>query len=92
MGSNDPISSMFDVLFVGIILDRERGNIINITCNTVSHITEEFIKSIILGYNLIEYIDEIEEEIKDRFHGIAQKAIIAAIKDARNKYMLIKNS
>lgn len=90
VGSNDPISAMYDILFVGVILERENGEIIDITCNTVSHITEDFIKSVILGYSLLEDIDEITNAIKDRFYGIAQKAVIAAVKDARNKYMMIK--
>lgn len=91
VGSNDPISAIYDILFIGIILEREDGKIVDITCNTVSHITEDFIKSIMLGYSLLEDIDEITDAIKDRFYGIAQKAVIAAIKDARNKYLMIKS-
>ncbi|SHI83446.1 protein of unknown function [Geosporobacter subterraneus DSM 17957] len=90
ISSNDPISAMFDMFFIGIILERENGKIVDLTCNMVRDVTADFIKSMLIDYNLIEDIDQIVEEIKDRFHGIAQKAVIAAVKDARNKYMMLK--
>ncbi|HYE81292.1 MAG TPA: DUF3870 domain-containing protein [Clostridia bacterium] len=90
IGSNDPISDIFDTFFIGIILDRNDGGIIDVTCNTVKDTTSDFIKSIIIGYNLINDEELIINEIRDRFHGIAQKAVIAAVKDARNRYMMLK--
>lgn len=89
ISNNDPISAMFDVFFVGIILERDNGKIVDLTCNMVRDITSDFIKSILIGYNLENDIELIVEEIKDRFQGIAQKAVIAAIKDARNKYLML---
>ncbi|AOT73271.1 hypothetical protein Gferi_22745 [Geosporobacter ferrireducens] len=90
ISSNDPISAMFDMFFIGIILERDSGKIVDLTCNMVRAVTADFIKSMLIDYNLLEDIDQIVEEIKDRFHGIAQKAVIAAVKDARNKYMMLK--
>lgn len=91
IGKNDPISAMYNIFFVGIILERDSGKIIDSTCNMVRDVTTDFIRSIIIGYNLIDDIDQIVEDIKNRFYGMAQKAVIAAIKDARNKYIMIKN-
>ena len=89
ISNNDPISSIFDTFFIGIIVDRDDGKIIDVTCNMVSEITSDFIKSILIGYNLRDEEDKIVYDIKDRFHGIAQKAVIAALKDARNRYMML---
>lgn len=91
IGKNDPISAVYNIFFVGIILERDSGKIIDSTCNMVRDVTTDFIRSIIIGYNLIEDIDQIVDEIQDRFYGMAQKAVIAAVKDARNKYIMIKN-
>lgn len=91
IGKNDPISAMYNIFFVGIILERDSGKIIDSTCNMVRDVTTDFIRSIIIGYNLIDDIDQIVEDIKNRFYGMAQKAVIAAIKDARNKYIMIRN-
>jgi len=92
VAANDPISAIYDMFFVGIILDRDTGKIIDVTCNMVKDVTSEFIKSLLIDYNLEHDIDLIVEEIKDRFLGIAQKAVIAAVKDARNKYLMTKNN
>ncbi|WP_432408045.1 DUF3870 domain-containing protein [Wukongibacter sp. M2B1] len=89
IGKSDPISAMFDIFFIGIILDRRTGKIIDSTCNMVRDVTNDFIRSILIGYNLMDDIDEIVNEIKDRFYGMAQKAVIAAVKDARNKLAMI---
>ncbi len=92
ISKSDPISAMYDIFFVGIILERNSGKIIDSTCNMVRDVTTDFIRSILIGYNLIDDIDEIVDEIKDRFYGMAQKAVIAAVKDARNKFDMIINN
>lgn len=90
ISKNDPIAALYDILFIGIILERKSGEIIDSTCNMARDVTSDFIKSILVGYNLKDDLEDIVYEIQDRFHGIAQKAVIAAIKDARNKYMMMK--
>jgi hypothetical protein len=92
ISKNDPISAMYDIFFVGIILKRDSGEIIDSTCNMVRDVTTDFIRSILIGYNLLDDINEIIGEIEDRFYGMAQKAVIAAVKDARNKFMMIKGN
>ncbi len=92
ISGNDPIADIFDTFFLGIILDRNDGRIIDVTCNMVKDVTSDFIKSMFMGYSLSEETDLIIEEIRDRFHGIAQKAVIAALKDARNRYIMLNNN
>jgi hypothetical protein len=92
IGKNDPISAMYNIFFLGIIIERGSGKIVDSTCNMVRDVTTDFIRSILIGYNLVDDIEMIIDEIKDRFYGMAQKAVIASIKDARNKYMMIRNN
>ena len=89
ISKNDPITDMFSTFFIGIILNKESGIIVDSTCNMVRDVTTDFIRSILIDYNLIDDIDQIVYEIQTRFFGIAQKAIVASIKDARNKYLMI---
>ncbi len=89
IGKTDPISAMYEIFFVGIIVNRNTGEIIDATCNMVRDVTTDFIRSILIGYNLVDDIDEIVDEIKDRFYGMAQKAVIASVKDGRNKFLVI---
>jgi hypothetical protein len=91
IGTNDPIASRDDIFFIGLIIDRRTNKIVDATCNMVRDITNEFIKSIIVEYDIVDEIDSLIEEIKDRFHGMAQKSVCASIKDARNKYLILTN-
>lgn len=92
ISKNDPISAMYDIFFIGIILEKDNDKIVDATCNMVRDATTDFIRSILIGKDLIKDIDKIANEISDRFYGMAQKTVIAAIKDAKNKYLMIKNS
>jgi len=86
----DPISDIFSTFFVGVMVNSTNDKIIDFTCNTVSQKTSNFIEDIILGYNLLEDMDEMISQIERRFLGTAQKALIVALKDAQNKYKMFK--
>jgi hypothetical protein len=86
LGKTDPILSTYDIFFIGLIIDKNTDMIIDTTCNTVKEKTAEFINSIISGHNIH---DDIEHEIRERYFGMAQRALMAAVKDARNKYQMI---
>lgn len=91
IATNDPIADIFETFFIGIILDKNDGRIIDVTCNMVKDVTSDFIKSMLIGFSLADEVELIIDEIKSRFHGIAQKAVIAAVKDARNRYIMLSN-
>lgn len=86
----DPITKMYSSFFVGLILDKNTDIILDITCNAISDITNDFIKTILVGKNLVKDLNEIILEIDERFLGTAQKALIVALKDCFNKYSVYK--
>jgi hypothetical protein len=92
IGKNDPIAEGYEIFFIGIILNRDTGEIVDATCNMVRDMTTDFIRSILIGYHLADDRVAIEAEIKDRFHGMAQKAVIASVKDALNKYLMLSQA
>lgn len=58
----------------------------------VRDMTNVFLKSVVLDYDIVNEEDALIDEIKERFHGMAQKSVCASIKDGRNKYLnLLKN-
>ena len=89
LSKTDPIFSTHDIFFIGLIIDKETNIIVDSTSNTVKEKTSEFINSIVTDYDIVKNIDELELEVKERYHGMVQKAVIAAVKDARNKYLMI---
>ena len=86
---SDPITSAFEIFFIGLIIDRKSHKIVDSTCNVVKEKTEAFINDLLIGFDLLNDLDKIETQIFERYHGIAQKALAAAIKDAANKYKMI---
>ena len=90
ISKNDPIADLYHTFFLGIITEREDGVIVDITSNMVKDVTTDFIRSMLVGYRLSLDIDDMIQQVETRFFGMAQKAVIAALKDARNKYIMVK--
>ncbi len=80
--SDNAITQNFNSFFIGFVVDRTTGEIVDVSCSATISTTEKFIASLFLGKTL-EYFDQ---EIKDRYFGSSQKAIIVAYKDGIKKY------
>jgi hypothetical protein len=88
---DDPIASMYEVFFLSLVVDRDSGIIVDATCNTAREMTKDFIRSLLVRRNLAEGVDGMVGEIRRRFFGLAQKALIVALKDAHNHYVMAKS-
>ena len=89
VSKDDPISSDYEVFFVGLILERDTGKIVNATCNTARDLTRDFITSLLVGGNLLTGLDELSNQVRNRFFGFVQKPLIAALKDAHNRFVVL---
>lgn len=87
---DDPIASNYQVFFLSIIVDRANDRVIDATCNMASDMTKDFIHSLLVGHDLAKDMEEMVAVIRRRFFGLAQKALIVALKDAHNRYMMVK--
>jgi hypothetical protein len=90
IAKDDPIASSNQVFFVSIIVDEETGLVVDATCNTVREMTENFIRLLLVGKNLATGVDEMVQEIRQRFFGLVQKTLIVALKDAHNRFMVLR--
>jgi hypothetical protein len=90
ISKDDPISSSFEVFFVSLVVDRETGVIVDATCNTARDMTKEFIRSLLVQRNLETGIEEIVGEVRSRFFGLVQKSLLVALKDAHNRFLVLK--
>ncbi|MDF2500440.1 MAG: hypothetical protein K0Q77_1154 [Anaerosporomusa subterranea] len=86
---DDPVTSIYEVFFVSLIIDKSNDLIINAACNTASPMTEDFIRSLVIGRNILTEMEAMTQEIRCRFFGLLQKALIVALKDAHNRYMIV---
>lgn len=90
ISKDDPISSSYEVFFVSLVVDRETGVIVDSTCNTARDMTKEFIRSLLVRRNLETGIEEIVGEVRSRFFGLVQKSLLVALKDAHNRFLVLK--
>ncbi|MBU5676244.1 DUF3870 domain-containing protein [Alkaliphilus sp. MSJ-5] len=84
--NDNAITQNFNSFFIGFVVDRTTGKIVDVSCSATISTTEKFIASLFLGKTLKYFDENLEEEIKDRYFGSSQKAIIVAYKDGIKKY------
>ncbi|MCT4566098.1 MAG: DUF3870 domain-containing protein [Maledivibacter sp.] len=89
--SNDnAITERFKLFFIGFVIDTDLDEVVDAKSTATIDITSEFIKSMFLGQKFDKYYKEIEDEVKRRYFGTSQRAIIVAYKDAVKKYTEVK--
>lgn len=87
--ADDAINTMYNTFSLCLIVETKTDNIENLACTTVMDETEEFIRYLICGKNLVKDLDLIIESLKNRFYGLVQKTLIVALKDAQNRYLVL---
>jgi len=90
--SSNAITTNFNEFFIGFVVNKKDDKIIDLSCTSILRTTEKFIWSIFINKQLNEYDISIENDIRNRYFGSSQKAIIVAYKDAFKKYKEIKKS
>ena len=88
--SDNAITTRYNSFFIGFVVDVVTGKIVDTGCSATIRTTEEFINCLFLEKSMEQYSDELEDEIKRRYHGSSQRAIIVAYKDAVKKYKEVK--
>lgn len=79
---------LHEVVGVGLVINYETGEVIDISCTLITEEAKFFLHSIIAGFNMHnDSIDELIGDITFRFHGMSQKAITVAVKGAYERYM-----
>jgi hypothetical protein len=87
---NNPITQQYSAFFIGLVVDTASHKIIDAGCSSTIPLTSDFVRSIFIGHNMLHF-DAVADEIRRRYHGSSQKALIVAYKDAQKKYKLILN-
>lgn len=88
--TDNAITNIFNSFFIGFVVEVDNDTIIDLSCSATIRTTDEFVRSLFMGKKLIEFDPNCQEEIKRRYHGSSQRAIIVAYKDAVKKYNEIK--
>lgn len=83
---------MYGTLAIVTEVDRKYGVIVQASCTLVTPQAQDFIKTILVGHSLKDGVEDLIKEIKERYHGAAQNALIAALKDLQRTYLAIGSS
>lgn len=86
-----PAGNLHKVVGLGLIINKETGIIEDSSCTLLTEEAKDFLKQILIGYNLHENgIEPLVEKVKRRYHGLAQKAICVALKGTYERYLAWK--
>lgn len=87
---DNAITVIYNSFYIGFEINVETDEIVDLGCTHTLKITEDFIKRLFIGKNIVKFEKDVEEEIKKRYHGTSQKAVIVSYKDALKKYLEVK--
>lgn len=85
----DAISTVYQIFSLSLFIDTENDCIVNLACTTAMEETEEFIRMLIVGKNILTEMDDILDVLRKRFFALVQKTLIAALKDVQNRYLML---
>lgn len=80
----NPITIRFNQFFIGLVIDRASGRIVDAECSATINLTARFVHSLLTGRLIND--PTIVDEIRQRYFGSSQKALIVAFGDAVKKY------
>lgn len=86
--NEDAIKNVYQVFSLSLIVDTRTDQIVDSSCTAVMNMTNNFIRSMLIGRNLVTEINETVEEIRGRFMALVQKTLIVALRDAQNRYFM----
>ncbi|MFM1653380.1 DUF3870 domain-containing protein [Brevibacillus sp. B_LB10_24] len=69
-----------------LIIDRDTDLILDVSFTFIMDVTNEFICSLVRGRSVRNGVDEIVQEIEERFLAPAQRAIIQSLRVAHERY------
>ena len=78
----DAIYSLHGEFYVSFGVERATGKILDL-------VTRNFVVSMLLGKSLKTDLDEMQQSIRERYFALTQKPLIACLKDAHNRYMMV---
>ncbi len=79
-------SEMFRVVGIGLEVDREAGVVMAADCTLATGVGRRFFQKLVQGRRLVDEFHLLVDEVEERYHGNAQKALVTALRIARDKF------
>ncbi|EGL82562.1 hypothetical protein CathTA2_1924 [Caldalkalibacillus thermarum TA2.A1] len=78
--------SVYETLTITAEVEEKYGVIIDASCTLATAHAQEFLGRLLRGCSLQDGVEELVERIQTYYHGKAQQALIAAIKDLHRQF------
>lgn len=88
VSKEDAINAMYGTFSLSLVIDVQTNTIINCSANMVMSDTNDFLSQIVEGKNIVTDVNLIIDMLRRRFLALSQKAVIVALKDAQNHYLM----
>jgi Domain of unknown function (DUF3870) len=85
-------SDIHQTLTITLETDLKYWVILDASCTLATGHAQKFLDQLLKGHSLLDGLDPIIEEIEGHYHGKAQSALVAAVKDAYKQYLYINQS
>lgn len=85
---DDAINAMYGTFSLSMVIDVRSNHIVSISGNMVMQETNDFMASLLVGKNIVTDVDEMCDILRRRFLALSQKAVIVALRDAQNHYLM----
>lgn len=86
----DAIYNTHGEFYISLVLERDTGRIVDMGCNTIVGVTEQFVRELLIGRRIPEDVPALEQEIRSRYFALTQRPLIAALKDAANRFKAVR--
>ena len=84
-------SEMYKVIGIIVVVDMKTGFIENADCTLATKTARDHVCRHIVGYNLSNGLEGLQEILEDVYQGSAKKAVTTAIRIIYDKYKSYKN-
>lgn len=91
-GKDDAINAVYQTFSLSLVIDVKSHQIFSLSCNMVMEDTINFVRHLLVGKHIVNDLAEMTDTIRTRFHALSQKALIAALHDAQNHYLMVNPS
>lgn len=88
VSKDDAINAMYGTFSLSMVIDIRNNHIVSINGNMVMEETNNFMASLLVGKNIVTDVDEMCDILRRRFLALSQKAVIVALRDAQNHYLM----
>lgn len=88
VSKDDAINAMYGTFSLSLVIDVHTNRIVALSSNTVMSETKDFLSQLLIGKNIVTDVDLMCDILRKRFLALAQKAVIVALRDAQNHYLM----